>query len=67
MHQLNKAVVSEDPSGQITDLDVTSYLARVHVRQNPRPRAVGSRLDCKFLQSEHYSTFRLYLINFVRS
>ena len=25
------------------------------------------RLDCKFLQSEHCSTFRLYLINFVRS
>ena len=24
-------------------------------------------LDCKFLQSGHYSTFRLYLTNFVRS
>ena len=32
--------------------------------QTPPPRPC---LDCKFLQSRHCSTFRLYLTNFVRS
>ena len=27
----------------------------------------GPGLDCKFLQPGHYSTFRLYLTNFIRS
>jgi len=32
-----------------------------------QPKLPRPRLDCKILQPEHCSTFRLYLTNFVRS
>ena len=38
---------------------------RGELKENPNGTKHGSGLDCKFLQSGHCSTFRLYLTNFV--